>query len=114
MNKIELLLNYAAKLPGGLNDPRSVQKLAHELDELKEALVHDDYIGALTEAADAAYYVVKHLQYVAALLGITVDEVMDCGLAKYELRAQPGNPKNDNAERTAVLSALKEGNKDVL
>lgn len=106
MNKIELLLSYAAKLPSGLNDPRAVQKLAHELDELKEALAYEDYVGALTEAADAAYYAVKHLQYVASLLDITVDEVMDCGLAKYKLRAQPGNPKNDNEERTAVLSAL--------
>lgn len=106
MANISEIIELSAKLPSGLNDPRAAEKLVAELGELQQSLKDGDYVGALTEAADAAYYAAKHLQYVAHLLGITVDDVLACAKAKYALRAQPGNPKNDAAERVVVLAAI--------
>lgn len=110
MDDLSEILILAARLPSGLNDPMAAKKLVNELEELNQSLAQDDYVGALTEAADAAYYAAKHLQYVAHLLDISVADVLACGKAKYSLRAQPNNPKNDAAEREAVLSALKKEN----
>lgn len=97
------ILSLAAQLPSGLNDPAAADKLLAERDELIQALRTDDYAGALTEAADAAYYAAKHLDWVARQLGLSVDDVLRLALAKYSLRAQPGNPKDDAAERAACL-----------
>jgi len=100
------ILALAAKLPAGLNDPKAADKLIKEHDELLESIAQDDRTGALTEAADAAYYAAKHLDYVAALLDLSIDDVLSLAIAKYSLRAAPGNPKDDNAERAAVVAAL--------
>ena len=50
------ILALAAKLPAGLNDARSADKLIAERDELVAALRSGDFVGALTEGADAVYY----------------------------------------------------------
>lgn len=107
MTTISDIINLAAKLPSGLNDPRSAEKLLAERDELMDALHDGDYIGALTEGADAVYYAAKHLDLVAGLLGISLDALMAVAEAKYSLRAQPGNPKSDAAERLACVAAAR-------
>ena len=101
------ILSLAAKLPSGLNDARSAIKLLDEQDELIEALKKGDRVGALTEAADAAYYAAKHLEWVSRQVGLSVDGVLALAVAKYSLRAAPGNPKNDEVERQAVLAVVK-------
>ncbi len=98
----------ADKLPSGAIDSRAAEKLLAERDELAAAMEAGDTIGALTEVADAGYYAVKHLAFVASLLGISVEDVLALTIAKYELRAIPGNPKNDAAERIAVGEAYNE------
>lgn len=102
---VQDIVALAAHLPSGLNDAKAADKLVVEHGELLEALENDDRVGALTEAADAAYYAAKHLDYVARLLDISIDDVLNVARAKYELRAQPGNPKNDEKERLAVQAA---------
>lgn len=92
----------SAKMPSGAIDPKAADKLVAERNELLEALDWGDTVGALTEVADAGYYAVKHLAYVASLFGISAEDVLALTIAKYELRALPGNPKNDAAERIAV------------
>ena len=105
MKTISDIINLAAQLPSGLNDPRSAEKLLAERDELEDALDQGDYIGALTEGADAVYYAAKHLDRVSRQLGISLDTLFAVAEAKYRLRAQPGNPKNDAAERLACAAA---------
>lgn len=106
------LLDLAAELPSGLNDSYASEKMALERYEFEAALAASDYAGALTEAADAAYYAVKHLDWIARQLSahsgaeVTVDTVMQLALAKYALRSQPGNPKDDAAERAACLEVV--------
>lgn len=104
---IHEILALAAQLPSGLDDPRSAEKLVAERQELVDALAAGDYPGAITEGADAVYYAAKHLDWVARRLGVTVDQLFQVAVAKYSLRAQPGNPKNDAAERAACMEALK-------
>lgn len=96
------VLELAAKLPSGLNDDRAADKLLAERDELLHDLLVADRTGALTEAADAVYYVCKHLDWVANQVHVSVDDLFKLAIAKYALRAAPGNPKNDTAEREAV------------
>ena len=105
-HSIQDLIALAERLPSGAVDPKSLDKLNAEFEELVEALEAEDEIGALTEAADAAYYAAKYLNFVAHILSITVSDVMALGYAKYSLRAAPGNPKNDDAEREAVEKVL--------
>jgi phosphoribosyl-ATP pyrophosphohydrolase len=101
------LLTLAAQSPTGLGDARAADKLLHERDELMEALAAGDRLGALTEAADAAYFAAKHLQYVGELLGITVEDVLALGIAKYRQRMNLGT-KDDDAERQICLQLLNE------
>ena len=105
----EKLLEYAAELPSGVLDPRAAEKLVAERDELVNALSEGDYEGALTEGADAAYYAVKHLHFVAHRLGVSIADLFALAEAKYALRAQPGNPKDDAAERAVCVDALELG-----
>lgn len=105
-NRVGEVLMLAEKLPAGLNDPRSVEKLMAERQELLDALADGDYAGALTEGADAVYYAAKHLDWVARQLEVTVDQLFGLAFAKYDLRARPGNPKDDAAEREACLLAI--------
>jgi len=100
------ILALAAKLPAGLNDARSADKLIAERDELVAALRSGDFVGALTEGADAVYYAAKHLEWVAQQLGVSMEDLEGVAKAKYKLRARPGNPKDDAAERAACLEAV--------
>lgn len=103
MKEIKEILELAARLPSGIPDYRAVQKLSVEQEELKTAIVDDDHLGALTELADVVYYAVKAIHAAASMCGMDVDAAMDMCIAKYRLRARPGNPKNDAEERAAVL-----------
>lgn len=100
------ILALAAQLPSGLNDPRSAKKLVAERDEFEMALEEGDFDGALTEAADAAYYAAKHLDWVARQVDLSVDDVLAVAVAKYSLRARPGNPKDGEAERQACVAVI--------
>lgn len=106
MIKMKHVLELAAKLPSGLNDPRSAEKLLSERDELIEAIANGDSIGALTEAADAVYYCTKHLDWVARQVDVDIDTLFLLAIAKYTLRAAPGNPKNDSTEREACAKVV--------
>jgi len=111
---------YAAALPTGLIDPRAKDKYHHEREELAEALVAGDTIGAATEVADCVYYATKahynrlitdrerdrFIEEAASSFGCTVEIAHDLCVAKFALRAQPGNPKDDSAERAAVARVL--------
>lgn len=111
MQKVKNILRLAAQLPSGLNDSRSADKLFAERDELIVALVAGDYTGALTEGADAVYYAAKYLDWVAGQLGVSIDQLFALSEAKYELRARPGNPKDDWAERRACRLVIERGDK---
>lgn len=101
------ILSLAAKLPSGLDDAGAADKLLVERDELLEALAEEDLVGALTEAADAGYYVAKHLDWVARRLSerfertVTVTDIWRLTAAKYKMRAREGNPKDEIAERVS-------------
>lgn len=101
------ILEYAAKLPSGVLDPKAAEKLLAERDELVAALSEGDYEGALTEGADAAYYAAKHLYFVAHQLGVNIVDLVTLAEAKYALRAQPGNPKDDAVERAACVETMR-------
>lgn len=106
MNKITEIIDLAGKLPSGLQDNRALEKLIREREELLQALGDHDYTGALAEAADNAYYAIKHLEYISWLVNIPVEQLFDLAIAKYSLRAKPGNKKNDAAEREAVARVI--------
>lgn len=95
------VLDLAARLPTGLDDAMAASKLLQERDELMASLLGEDYVGALTEGADAAYYAAKHLDWVARRLDLSLDDLVRLAIAKYSLRARPGNPKDPAAERAA-------------
>lgn len=106
MSDIYDVLELAAQLPAGLNDSRAADKLLVERGELRDSLVAGDMVGAYTEAADAVYYAAKHLDWVARAVGVSVAQLFELAVAKYSLRAVPGNPKNDAAEREAVIAVV--------
>lgn len=117
-------IKLAQRLPTGLVDPRAEEKFERELVELQAAIADDDKIGALLEAGDCIYYACKiygnskeealdlenalgRCQRVADLLPqVAVQQLVIVGLIKYNLRARPGNPKNDVEERAAVARLL--------
>ena len=113
---MDKLLELAARLPSGLNDPRALDKFHHERQELAEALAADDWIGALLEAADCLYYITKaeHVGLISTAAAtreffsmavstpFQIETIRAAAIAKYTLRARPGNPKDDAAERAAV------------
>jgi len=102
------ILSLAARLPAGLPDANAIQKLAHERGELQAALDEGDRSGTLTEVADVAYYAIKAIHEAASAAGLTVEQALVVCEAKYRLRARPGNPKDDAAERAAVLAVFGE------
>lgn len=106
MDEIEKIILLAGQLPSGLNDNQAADKLIAERTELIEALAAGDLIGAALEGADAVYYAAKHLDWVARKLGLSISTLCALAEAKYSLRAQPGNPKNDAAEREAAMIVL--------
>lgn len=103
---IEDLIGLAAQLPSGLNDHESPGKLYDELLELMDMITKGDLLGARLEAADVAYYCAKVIDYVSNLVILTPGQVMSAAQAKYALRAQHGNPKDDAVEREALLKLL--------
>lgn len=103
---IKDILAIAAKLLPGINDINNIEKLVHEFDALLEARRHNDGIGACIEAGDVAYYAVKSIGYAAHLTGITVDDALSICIAKMSLRAQNGNPSDDEQERAAVKDII--------
>ncbi len=52
--EINTLLALASQLPTGLHDPRALDKLECELEELKGAAIAGDHLEAAMEAGDAA------------------------------------------------------------
>ena len=114
------LQELAKKLPTGLTDPRAAQKLARERAELEHHLSIGDALGAALEAGDVAYYAAKALanglldeaqaedavREAAQAAGLDVQTVFAVAVAKYQLRARPGNPKDDEAERAAAKRVL--------
>jgi hypothetical protein len=104
-SQIEKILYLADKLPTGLPDRDAVGKMIREREEYLSAEDEDD---RLTESIDMAYYAVKALHLFAFEAGITIPALLAGVIAKYELRAAPGNPKNHEEERKAVLRAVRE------
>ena len=96
----------AAQLPSGLSDRKAPQKLEGECQELEEALGNNDYVAALTEVADVVYDAIKAIEWAAASVGLTVGQALVLAIAKYRLRARPGNPKDDVAERAACAEVM--------
>lgn len=103
---IKEILKLAAKLPAGLPDPKAADKLIAERAEFRQAIKDGDSLGALTELADIVYYACKAIDAGATEAGVTLEMAFAICEAKYKLRAQPGNPKNDKAEREAVLEVI--------
>lgn len=117
---MDKLLELAAKLPSGLNDPKALGKFHHERQELADALAAGDRIGALLEAADCLYYVMKArhnglandddtvrmMEDIIVASGFLPTKIRAAALIKYGLRARPGNPKDDAAERAAVENLI--------
>lgn len=104
-NDILAVLALAAKLPAGLPDPKSADKLIRERDEFREAVASGDEVGALTELADRIYYACKEIDAAASEAGVTISQAFSVCVAKYQLRARAGNPKDDEAEREACRNA---------
>lgn len=105
---ISAILDLAAQLPAGLPDQNAPSKLAYELAELDAAIEAGDGDGTLTEVADVVYYAAKCIHLAASREGVSVDNAMLLAIAKYTLRARPGNPKDDAAERAACRRVLDE------
>ncbi len=120
ITKIEALLNLANQLPTGLYDPQALQKMEREREELEEAALTGDRLGTIMEAGDCVYYAAK--AYFNGMLGevklydivgdwamlveLPLDVLLDCAIAKFALRAVPGNSKDDAAEREAVRAVV--------
>lgn len=105
---MEEILALADALPAGRIDKNSLIKLCQEWGELDEMLASYDQAGAYLELADVAYYAIKLIALGAnrasTVFGVTVtpEDVLGMAVAKYTLRAAPGNPKDDAAERRAI------------
>lgn len=121
MAKFNRLIALSAKLPTGAIDPRAIEKLEKEQAELLDAIEHGDRLGAILEGGDCLYYLAKCLHnglvslqlatdiaqlIVSAALGINTDVLLQVAETKYNLRAMPGNKKDDAAERAAVAALL--------
>lgn len=117
---IDAVIALAEKLPTGAVDPRAVIKYNNEFEEMCEALAEDDYVGLLLEAADCMYYLAKSLynglitesdlghriQEIVMISGYDEETIYSALVAKYSLRARPGNPKDYLAERCAAIAIL--------
>ena len=100
------ILELAAQLPSGISDPDADYKLAVEMNEL---LAAEDFDAILTEVADVVYYAAKAIHYAASVASVSVDTALRLAVAKYELRARPGNPKDDANERAACMAVYLAG-----
>jgi hypothetical protein len=79
------------------------------MDELEAAMVNLDHVGALTEVADVVYYCCKTIHLAATVTGVDIEQAFAICVAKYALRARPGNPKDDTLERLEVYRVLGKG-----
>lgn len=118
--RILTVIRLANKLPAGLNDPDAQQKYHRESVEFYQACQNDGPEAQALELADRVYYLIKMLVndqvelarllplVDAAAMELDVDRftAFDLCIAKYTLRAEPGNPKDDEAERMAVSEIL--------
>lgn len=102
--EISQILALAAKLRTGLNDSQAPDKLLAEKHELIAEIEAGNHIAALTEAADIAYFAIKSMEWAATQCGIDIDTLLRLAIAKYSLRASPGNPKNKTAEEMACVA----------
>lgn len=116
--KKEAILKLAEQLPTGRLDTAALKKYEREFSEMVAAVRENDAIGILLEAADCLYYLVKaednglissneakwklRHRVLPTARFFTMDQVVAACIAKYTLRARPGNPKDDDAERAAV------------
>lgn len=112
---LERIISLASQLPTGLADPKAKEKLLAERQELKQTPQHD-YLARIMEGADCVYYAAKacwnrqiseterdqEIDQAARLAGVSEAVLLRAVMAKYSLRAIPGNPKDDRAERLAV------------
>jgi phosphoribosyl-ATP pyrophosphohydrolase len=101
-NLIEQILEMADILPSGLNDAKAADKLLVERDEYLQARQHGDEIDMMLEVADNGYYAIKHLDWVARQLDMSIEDVLEMVIVKYSLRAQPSNPKDAFVERLVM------------
>jgi hypothetical protein len=116
--RIGQILSLAAQLPTGLADPQALEKLGVEIEELEREQTHgDDHrLDIIAEASDCVYYAIKacanglvretwrdgFIETTAGAVGVSASALLDCAIAKYTLRARPGNPKDPGAERAAI------------
>ena len=107
--EISQILALAAKLRAGLNDSNAPDKLLAEKHELIAEIEAGDWRAALTEAADIAYFAIKSMEWAAAQCGIDIDTLLRLTIAKYSLRAGPGNPKDKAAEAAACVQTAADG-----
>lgn len=105
-NNITQVLGLAACLPSGLPDHNAADKLIKERDEFRQALEAGDTIGALTELADRIYCACKEIHAAAYESELTINQAFSVCIAKYSLRAHPGNPKDDITERIACINSI--------
>ena len=122
MNWYDELLIYAERLPAGMTDPRALQKLRAEEWELRQAIAEGDLLGAIMKAGDCLYYAAKsaHNEFIhptnarlalgnlSRWTGVPASLLLMAAKTKFYLRAQPGNPQNDTAERAAVAYVIRE------
>ncbi len=101
------ILDLIELSPTGAVDTLSAEKLLAEREELVEALAEKDFASALTEAADAAYYAVKHLHWVANEMDLSVQALLDLAVAKYTVRYKTNSfVKDHHAEQNACMAVL--------
>lgn len=117
----EALLGLADKLPTGRTDEKASEKMQRETQEYQECIAAGDMLGALLEAGDVVYYAAKcahngvmsekqarlHAESVVGA-AFSFEQALCAAHVKYNLRARPGNPKNDAQERLAVSVMLAE------
>ena len=105
--EISQILALAAKLRTGLNDSQAPEKLLAEKYELQAEIIKGDSVAALTEAADISYFAIKSMEWAATQCGIDIDTLLRLTIAKYSLRAVPGNPKDKEVEAAEVISVYR-------
>lgn len=120
MAQFNRLIALSAKMPTGTIDPKAIDKYCAEYQEMKVAHKHGDRLGAIMEGGDCLYYLAKMLhnglatislamataEMIAEHIDIDIDLLFRVAETKYNLRAQPGNKKDDAAEREAVAVLL--------
>lgn len=103
---IREILGLAMLLPSGLPDPLATEKLLREKVEFARAVTRAERIE---EAVDRLYYCVKEIHAAATDVGLSTHDLFRCAVAKYTLRARPGNPKEPEVERAAMMEVAGNG-----